>query len=157
MFKVGDTVFYKGQGVGVIKDKIDKIVSGDVISVFKVNLKYLGNFKQDLFIPVKVADSRLRKIATKKKANEIVRLLKEEKKIEPKVWASRMKHLKNDIVTGEIDKIVDVFSTMKSIKKNKDLSFSEIKIYDHTLSLLSGELAESLSLDVDKVKQKLEG
>lgn len=139
-FKLNDYVVYPGYGVGIVSNILEKEIKNEKKTFLEIKIN-LSNLK--LLIPIDNNDLGLRKLSSKKEAEEILNVLRVENnfKIGQKTWNRRYRDFMEKIKEGSLQKISEVYKELVSIKKIKELSFGEKKILEMVRSLLLTELS----------------
>ena len=71
-------------------------------------------------------------------------------------WNRRYRAYTNKISTGDPIEVAKVLRDLALLRKNKNLSFGERKMYDHASSLLIQEISVAEDADEKNVKSKIE-
>ncbi len=142
-FKVGQTVVHLSYGLG-------KIV-GLETREFKVNDKsefFILEIQDNecakkVFVDVKFANTRLRKLIDSKQAKEILDYInsKPDPAIDHQTWNRRYREYMERIHTGDAMEIAKVYVALRVLAHDKDLSFGERKLLDQCRTLLENELS----------------
>lgn len=152
MFNIGDNAVYPGHGVGVIKGKCKKLVSGRNVEFYEMQIfDSTCNKPIKIMIPVEKASERLREISPKNKVKKVYTILKDRNsRIDKQTWNRRYREYNEKIRTGDLEEIAQVLRDLFLLKSTKELSFGERKMLDTAKNLLVKEI--SLSKDIPEVK-----
>ena len=154
-FKVGDKAVYPGHGVGVIQ-AIETIMVEDVQATMYV-LKILDN-GMTIRIPVTNAGALgVRNVISKDQAAKVYDVLKDrDVPTDNQTWNRRYREYLNKISTGDLIEVAKVLRDLALLRKDKNLSFGERKMYDQASNLLIQELSVVEDKEELKVRQRLE-
>jgi CarD family transcriptional regulator len=154
-FKVGDKAVYPGHGVGVIQ-AIETIMVEDVQATMYV-LKILDN-GMTIRIPVTNAGALgVRNVISKDQAAKVYDVLKDrDVPTDNQTWNRRYREYLNKISTGDLIEVAKVLRDLALLRKDKNLSFGERKMYDQASNLLIQELSVVEDKEEIKVRQRLE-
>lgn len=154
MFKVGDTVVYPAHGVSEVEAIETREISGNKISFFI--LKVLDT-QMTVMVPVtNVKNVGIRKPIDKKGIEKVLDILKERSvSIDNQTWNRRYREYMEKIKSGSAFEIAEVLRDLNILKRGKELSFGERKMYDTASNLLVSEIAISKSLDKADVEKML--
>ena len=154
MFKVGDTVVYPAHGVSEVEAIETREISGNKISFFI--LKVLDT-QITVMVPVtNVKNVGIRKPIDKKGIEKVLDILKERSvSIDNQTWNRRYREYMEKIKSGSAFEIAEVLRDLNILKRGKELSFGERKMYDTASNLLVSEIAISKSLDKADVEKML--
>ncbi|HON38215.1 MAG: CarD family transcriptional regulator [Desulfomonilia bacterium] len=156
MFKVGDTVVYPAHGVSEVEAIETREISGNKISFFI--LKVLDT-QMTVMVPVtNVKNVGIRELIDKKGIEKVLDILKERSvTVDNQTWNRRYREYMEKIKSGSAFEIAEVLRDLNILKRGKELSFGERKMYDTAKNLLVNEIAISKSLDkADAEKMLLE-
>ena len=156
MFKVGDTVVYPAHGVSEVEAIETREISGNTISFFI--LKVLDT-EMTVMVPVtNVKNVGIRGLIDKKGIEKVLAILKERSvAVDNQTWNRRYREYMEKIKSGSAFEIAEVLRDLNILKRGKELSFGERKMYDTAKNLLVNEIAISKSLDkADAEKMLLE-
>ena len=152
-FKVGQNAVYPGHGVGKVVSIEIKDILGKPCHFYTIEILESGT---KIMVPKeKVEVVGLRPIMSKEEAQQVISILKNNKsKIDHQVWNRRYRAYMEKIKKGSVKEVAEVLRDLFYLKTNKDLSFSERKIFDTARSLLKNELTfavEERELNREKV------
>lgn len=141
-FKVGQTVVHLSHGVGVINSIEKREFSEGKIEKFYVLVIDDNGAPKKVFVPVTVANERIRSIFTKKQAQEVLDYIATGKPfINHQTWNRRFREYMEKLHTGDTMQVAEVYVALRSLKDDKDLSFGERKLLDQASNLLRDEFA----------------
>ncbi len=154
-FKVNDKAVYPGRGVGVIKSIETKDIDGDKQTYY--TLKILDN-GLTIYVPVENAGSiGLRDVISKEQVGKVYDVLKDrDVPADNQTWNRRYREYTNKIATGDPIEVAKVLRDLALLRKDKNLSFGERKMYDHASTLLIQEISVAEDGDEKKVRAKIE-
>ncbi len=154
MFKVGDTVVYPAHGVSEVEAVETREISGNSISFFI--LKVLDT-QMTVMVPVtNVENVGIRELIDKKGIEKVLDILKERSvSVDNQTWNRRYREYMEKIKSGSAFEIAEVLRDLNILKRGKELSFGERKMYDTARNLLVSEIAISKSLDKADVEKML--
>jgi CarD family transcriptional regulator len=142
LLTLGNKVFYPCQGLCVIGQIVNKVISGSPGHFY--HLAVLEQGGGDLFVPLdKVESLGIRSLL---KESEILPLLEQLK--QPTSAAEHFGQRARDnarlIASGSASDLVEVVASLTGVKDKRALSFGEKKTLDRAKRLLIGEMAEVL-------------
>jgi len=153
-FNIGDVVIYPKHGVGEIKS-----VSSIEISSIKTRC-YIIQMEQDkLIIRVPVEKQKevgLRKIASKKKIEEVFNVLEQKPKIRKIMWSRRAQEYDSKIHSGDPIKIGEVIRDLFRKNNQPEQSYSERQMFQVALERLAREVAAIEKTDYFNATEKIE-
>lgn len=154
MFKVGDTVVYPAHGVSEVDAVETREISGNKISFFI--LKVLDT-EMTVMVPVtNVENVGIRELIDKKGIEKVLDILKERSvSVDNQTWNRRYREYMEKIKSGSAFEIAEVLRDLNILKRGKELSFGERKMYDTARNLLVNEISISKSLDKADVEKML--
>ena len=153
-FNIGDLVIYPKHGVGEIKS-----VSNIEVSNIQTTC-YIIQMEQDKLIirvPVdKQKEVGLRKIATKKKIEEVFNILEQKPKIRKIMWSRRAQEYDSKIHSGDPVKIGEVIRDLFRKNNQPEQSYSERQMFQIALERLAREVAAIEKTDYFNATEKIE-
>ena len=153
-FNIGDLVIYPKHGVGEIKS-----VSNIEVSNIQTTC-YIIQMEQDKLIirvPVnKQKEVGLRKIATKKKIEEVFNILEQKPKIRKIMWSRRAQEYDSKIHSGDPVKIGEVIRDLFRKNNQPEQSYSERQMFQVALERLAREVAAIEKTDYFYATEKIE-
>ena len=153
-FNIGELVIFPKHGVGEIKS-----VSSIEISNIKTTC-YIIQMEQDRLIirvPIdKQDDVGLRKIATKKKIEEVFNILRQKPKIRKIMWSRRAQEYDSKIHSGDPIKIGEVIRDLFRKNNQPEQSYSERQMFQVALERLAREVAAIEKTDYFNATEKIE-
>jgi len=153
MFKVGDIVVYPAHGVSEVESIETREISGNEISFFI--LKVLDT-QMTVMVPVtNVENVGIRELIDKKGIDKVLGILKERSvSVDNQTWNRRYREYMEKINSGSAFEIAEVLRDLNILKRGKELSFGERKMYVTARNLLVNEIATSKKIgkkDVEKM------
>lgn len=151
MFKKGDHAVYPGHGVGTVTRTETKEMLGQKNRFLCLTIRASG---MNIMLPINATDQvGLRKIATKAQAREAIRILNAEPKLKTSdTWNKRYREYMESIKTGDLLQIAEVFSAIKKLRVEQELSFGERKMLDNARALLSEEISLVLGINCEEIE-----
>jgi CarD family transcriptional regulator len=153
MFKVGDIVVYPAHGVSEVEAIETREISGSKISFFI--LKVLDT-EMTVMVPVtNVQNVGIRELIDNKGITRVMSILKERSvSVDNQTWNRRYREYMEKIKSGSAFEIAEVLRDLNILKRGKELSFGERKMYDTAKNLLVNEISTSKKIgkkDVEKM------
>ncbi len=153
MFKVGDKVAYPPHGVGIIEGKEEREVGGKVVVYFRINL--IGKNMSILVPESHLETSGVRPVLSEEEIKELFSYLSEVPKDISQKWTVRHRLNVDRLKTGNIKDLATVVRNLSYRSKDKELSYSEKRMFEEAFNKLSEEIALSLNEPVRSVKQRI--
>lgn len=160
-FKIHDQVLYPAQGVAVVEDIVEKVVSGTAIQFYKLSFMYKD---MTILIPVNNSESTgVRDLSSLEVIEEALEKLHQasvEKKffevdVSPSGWNKRHKDYQMRVQAGDFDSVLGIYQELMFIAQQKDLSFGEKNLLHSTEELLAQELMVTRGIDRSVALQTL--
>lgn len=154
MFKVGDIVVYPAHGVSEVESIETREISGNKISFFI--LKVLDT-QMTVMVPVtNVQNVGIRELIDNKGIEKVINILKERSvSVDNQTWNRRYREYMEKIKSGSAFEIAEVLRDLNILKRGKELSFGERKMYDTAKNLLVNEVSTSKKIDKKDVEKML--
>lgn len=154
MFTVGDVVVYPAHGVAEIESIAEREISGTAISF--IILKVLDT-QMTVMVPVaNVNNVGIRRLIDKKGVDEVMSILKQRDiHVDNQTWNRRYREYMEKIKSGSAREIAEVLRDLNVLKRGKELSFGERKMYDTAKNLLVNEISISRKFSKDKVEKMI--
>ena len=153
-FNIGELVIFPKHGVGEIKS-----ISNIEISSIKTTC-YIIQMEQDRLIirvPIdKQNDVGLRKIASKKRIEEVFNILGQKPKIRKIMWSRRAQEYDSKIHSGDPIKIGEVIRDLFRKNNQPEQSYSERQMFQVALERLAREVAAIEKTDYFNATEKIE-
>jgi len=146
MFKVGDIVVYPAHGVAEVESVEDREISGSTMSF--IILKILDT-QMTVMVPVaNVKNVGIRELIRTKGIDQVMDILKQRSvQVDNQTWNRRYREYMEKIKSGSAFEIAEVLRDLNILKRGKELSFGERKMYDTAKNLLVNEISISKKLD----------
>ena len=146
MFKVGDIVVYPAHGVAEVDSVEDREISGSKMSF--IILKILDT-QMTVMVPVaNVKNVGIRELIKNKGIDKVVDILKQRSvQVDNQTWNRRYREYMEKIKSGSAYEIAEVLRDLNILKRGKELSFGERKMYDTAKNLLVNEISISRKLE----------
>lgn len=154
MFKVDDVVVYPAHGVAEIESIEERDISGTKLS-FMI-MKVLDT-QMTVMVPVtNINNVGIRPLIGKAEIDKVYNILKQKDvHIDNQTWNRRYREYMEKIKSGNATEIAEVLRDLNILKKSKELSFGERKMYDTAKTLLVNEIFISRKLDKTAVEKKI--
>ncbi len=146
MFKVGDIVVYPAHGVAEVESVEDREISGSTMSF--IILRILDT-QMTVMVPVaNVKNVGIRELIRTKGIDQVMDILKQRSvQVDNQTWNRRYREYMEKIKSGSAFEIAEVLRDLNILKRGKELSFGERKMYDTAKNLLVNEISISKKLD----------
>lgn len=154
MYKVHDIVVYPAHGVAEVEAIEEKDISGTSIPFFI--LKILDT-QMTVMVPVANADNvGIRQLVDDDGVKQILAILaQKDVQIDNQTWNRRYREYMEKIKSGSAYEIAEVLRDLNILKRGKELSFGERKMYDTAKTLLVNEISISRKVDKSDVEKML--
>ncbi|RUM89440.1 MAG: transcriptional regulator [Thermovibrio sp.] len=153
MIKVGDKVAYPPHGVGVVEAKEEREVGGKIVVYFRISL--IGK-NMSVLVPESVLESSgVRPVLSEEEIEELFKFLSEVPTNISDKWTVRHRLNIDRLKTGNVMELATVVRNLSFRSKDKELSYSEKRMFEEAFSKLAEEVALSLGEPVKKVKQRM--
>ncbi|WP_163328047.1 CarD family transcriptional regulator [Desulfurobacterium thermolithotrophum] len=153
MFKIGDKVACPPHGVGVVEGKEEREVGGKKVIYFRISL--VGKSMSILVPEESIENSGIRPVLSEERIEEIFNYLSEIPTNISEKWTVRHRLNVDRLKTGDIKELATVVRNLSYRSKEKELSYSEKRMFEEAFGKLAEEIALSLGEPVKKVKQKI--
>ncbi len=159
MFAVNDKVVYPGHGVAIIVNVVLQNIAGTLTRCYE--LKFL-NKDMKILVPVHNAIAvGIRPLSTQQYVADALKILAEPARRLSKYeftassWTRRYKKCLDEMRTGDIKKISEIYRDLTFIQTQKELSFGEKNLLLQTENLLVEEISLVRQLPQDKAVEQL--
>jgi CarD family transcriptional regulator len=151
MFKVGDVVVYPAHGVSEVESIENREISGSSISFFI--LKVLDT-QMTVMVPVTNVDNvGIRQLIDDAGIDQVLDILRQRSvPIDNQTWNRRYREYMEKIKSGSAFEIAEVLRDLNILKRGKELSFGERKMYDTAKTLLVSEISTSRKADKKEIE-----
>ena len=153
MFKVGDKVACPPHGVGIIEGTEEREIGGKKVVYFRISL--VGKNMSILIPEGALETSGIRPILSEEEIEEIFRYLSEVPTNISEKWTVRHRLNIDRLKTGNLKELATVVRNLSYRAKDKELSYSEKRMFEEAFAKLAEEIALSLGEPVKKVKQRI--
>ncbi|ADY73350.1 transcriptional regulator, CarD family [Desulfurobacterium thermolithotrophum DSM 11699] len=153
MFKIGDKVACPPHGVGIVEGKEEREVGGKKVIYFRISL--VGKSMSILVPEESIENSGIRPVLSEESIEEIFNYLSEIPTNISEKWTVRHRLNVDRLKTGDIKELATVVRNLSYRSKEKELSYSEKRMFEEAFGKLAEEIALSLGEPVKKVKQKI--
>jgi CarD family transcriptional regulator len=152
-FQVDQKVVYPSQGVGVIKDVVQKKFKDSKIPYYII---YLEVTDMTIMVPVdKAPELGIRPTVSRDEATKALELISEDYDPIPTDWKMRYQMNLELLKKGSIRDIASIVRSLYHRSKVKELPILERKLYDSALKLLEDEVSISLRKSKDEVQNMI--
>jgi len=154
MFNIGDVVVYPAHGVSEVESIEKREISGNSISFFI--LKVL-DIQMTVMVPVTNVDNvGIRQLIDDEGIEKVLEILNQRSvPIDNQTWNRRYREYMEKIKSGSAFEIAEVLRDLNILKRGKELSFGERKMYDTAKTLLVNEISTSKKTDKKEVERIL--
>lgn len=156
MFSLDELVVYPAQGVGKVERIESQTVGGQAVDFYIVRI--LSN-NVTLMVPVANAvNVGLRHLCPPQEASDILESLKDRSSFTGYTgqnWNRRYREYSEKLKSGFLADVAYVLKELLLIGGGKELSFGERRLLEQAMGLLSLEIAFSLDIPQDDVKQTI--
>jgi len=151
MFKVGEVVVYPAHGVSEVEAIENREISGSSISFFILTVL---DTQMTVMVPVtNVANVGIRQLIDDVGIDQVLDILKQRSvPIDNQTWNRRYREYMEKIKSGSAFEIAEVLRDLNILKRGKELSFGERKMYDTAKNLLVSEISTSRKTDKKKIE-----
>ena len=154
-FQVGDKAVYPAQGVAEIVGIDEKEISGKIHRFYCLRIL---DTDMRILVPLDKADQvGLREVVQKDQIQEVYDILREkEVHIDKQTWNRRYRGFMENIKTGSLFEVAEVFRDLYRLKNQKTLSFGERRMLDTARTLIVKELSVAKGTTESKVETEIE-
>jgi CarD family transcriptional regulator len=159
MFKVGEIVVYSNHGLARILDIRPESIGGSKKLCYILETGFGGATpKTSIKLPVERAESlKLRKVIEEEEVPKIIDILRRMRpSSDARTWNRRLREYQEKMHSGCLFRTAEVFRDLSMLKRNKDLSFSERKLFVQAKSLIIKELAIARKTSEEEIEQEIE-
>ena len=152
-FQVDQKVVYPSQGVGVIREIVQKKFKDAKIPYYIIFIEVTD---MTIMVPVdKAVELGIRATVSKDEANKALDLISEDYDPIPTDWKMRYQMNLDLLKKGSIRDIASIVRSLYHRSKVKELPILERKLYDSALKLLEDEISISLRKSKDEVQNMI--
>jgi CarD family transcriptional regulator len=154
-FEVGDKAVYPAHGVGIITE-IERVdIEGTIYEMYV--LKILEN-GMTIRVPKSMADANgMRDVIPESAVDRVFEVLRDRSKpADKQTWNRRYREYMAKIKTGDPLEVAAVLRDLALLKRGKQLSFGERRMYDQAYSLVIQELAVAKDVDEATIQREIE-
>jgi len=154
MFKVGDLIVYPAHGVAEVESIETREISGNSISFFILTVL---DTQMTVMVPVSnVKNVGIRQLIDEEGIKMVLDILNQRSvPIDNQTWNRRYREYMEKIKSGSAFEIAEVLRDLNILKRGKELSFGERKMYDTAKNLLVNEIATSKKIDKKDVEMMI--
>ena len=152
-FQVDQKVVYPSQGVGVIRDIVQKKFKDTKIPYYII---YLEVTDMTIMVPVdKAFELGIRPTVSRDEAMKALELISEDYEPIPSDWKMRYQMNLELLKKGSVRDIASIVRSLYHRSKVKELPILERKLYDSALKLLEDEVSISLRKTKEEVQNMI--
>lgn len=156
MFSLDELVVYPAQGVGKVERIESQTVGGTLMDFYIVRI--LAN-NVTLMVPVKnAANVGLRHVCPASEARAIMESLQDRSGFTGYTgqnWNRRYREYSEKLKSGSLGDVAYVLKELLLIGGGKELSFGERRLLEQAMGLITLEVAYSLDIPQDDVKERI--
>ncbi|MFH1831614.1 MAG: CarD family transcriptional regulator [bacterium] len=160
MFERNDKVIYPGHGVAVVRDIIEKSISGSTVKLVKLVFLFKD---MTILVPLYNVNSiGIRHPSDMQIVNTVMSELysKPDRRLEsidftPSGWNRRNKDYQSKIQSGNLLEISKIYRDLMHVSEQKELSFGERTLLQSTEDLIVQELQVVKNIDKELVIQEI--
>jgi CarD family transcriptional regulator len=155
-FQIGDRAVYPAHGVAEIVAIESKEIAGHRKDFYVLRVVHS---EMKLMIPCDGADrAGLRNVATAEIAEQVFDVLRAaEVAVKPGPWNRRFREYTELVNSGSLIEVAKVFRDLWRIRPDRELSYGERRLLEHSKNLLVAELALVRSMGLPEMESVLEG
>jgi len=152
-FQVDQKVVYPSQGVGIIKEIVQKKFKDSKIPYYIIKIEVTD---MTIMVPVdKAVELGIRPTVSRDEAMKALDSINEEFDPNPTDWKMRYQMNLERLKKGSIRDIASIVSSLYLRSKVKELPILERKLYDSALKLLEDEVSISLRKSKEEVQNMI--
>lgn len=152
-FKIGDTVVYPNQGLGVVEDIQKENYFGEEFVIYHVRI-----LVNDTLVLVPFSNAKeigIRKLISEESVGKIWAFMRNGGVDVTMNWKGRYKEHENLMKTGSILDVALVMKSLFYLNLIKPLSFREKRMMEKAKELLTTEISEVADLSTVEVEKKI--
>ncbi len=152
-FSINEIVVYSGQGVGVVKEIVQKTIANETIDYYEI---YLSDSDMTVLVPFEKTDALgVRHIISKEEAKEAIEYLSEVNEPIIMDWKARYQRNMQLFKSGEIKNTAIVVKSLYRRSKVKELPIQERKLYEAAYNIFQDEIVAVLGLSKKEVEKMI--
>ncbi|MGD2245713.1 MAG: CarD family transcriptional regulator [Candidatus Aminicenantes bacterium] len=152
-FKVGETIIYPNQGLGIIEDIQVEDYFGEKSKVY--HLRIISNNTLVMVPSSNAEEIGIRKPISVRSVKKIFDFMRNGDVDVPMNWKGRYKEHLNLLKSGTMLDMVMVLKSLYYLNLIKPLSFREKKMMERVKELIVSEISEVASLSISEIEQKV--
>jgi CarD family transcriptional regulator len=155
-FRIGDRAVYPAHGVAEIVAIESKEIAGSRKDFYVLRVVHS---EMKLMIPCDGADrAGLRNVASAEIVEQVFDVLQaDEVAVKPGPWNRRFREYTELVNSGSLIEVAKVFRDLWRIRPERELSYGERRLLEHSKNLLVAELALVRGLPLPEMESVLEG
>jgi CarD family transcriptional regulator len=154
-YAVGEKVVYPSQGVGLIKEIVEREFKNEKVTYYNI---YLEVTDMTVMVPVEKAGGLgIRPIVKPDEAWKALELMGEEGEPNPTDWKMRYQMNLDLLRKGTVLDIAAIVRSLYNRSKVKELPIMERKLYDSALKLFQDELSFALGKSKEEIETMIHG
>ncbi len=151
--KIGDSVFYPNQGLGIIEDIQEENFNGEKEKIFYIRISSNNTL---VLVPALTAkEIGVRKPISLEKAKRVFDFMKNGEVDVSMNWKGRYKEHSDLMKSGLIKDMAVVLKSLFYLSLIKPLSFREKKMMDKAKELLISEISKVSSMPAGEIEEKM--
>lgn len=153
-FREGEYVVYCSRGVGLVSSIDVQNIGGTDIKIMSISFP-----KDKMVVKVPLTQSnlkKLRKLCSKKEAQEVLESLKVPLKVKKIMWSRRAQEYELKINSGDFNSLAEVVRELHRTATQPEHSYSERQIYQEALGRLLREYALVAELNETQALENVE-
>jgi CarD family transcriptional regulator len=154
MLKVGDVIVYPAHGVAAIEAVEEREISGTKLPFYI--LKIIDS-QMTVMVPVSnVENIGIRPLVDEKGVKKVMSILQQKDvPVDNQTWNRRYREYMEKIKSGSLFEIAEVLRDLNILKRGKELSFGEKKMYDTAKHLIANEISIAKKIDKSEVEKMI--
>lgn len=155
-FQIGDRAVYPAHGVAEVVAIESKEIAGTRKDFYVLRVVHS---EMKLLIPCDGADrAGLRNVATSETVERVFEVLRAaEVAVKPGPWNRRFREYTELVNSGSLIEVAKVFRDLWRIRPDRELSYGERRLLEHSKNLLVAELALVRCVALPEMESTLEG
>ncbi|MFC1852141.1 CarD family transcriptional regulator [candidate division CSSED10-310 bacterium] len=156
MFSIGDKIVYPANGVGVIDDIKVMEISGTTQEFFIIRI--LADNSKIMIPKDNAVEVGIRNLVSDEELEGIFDILKSDSpqlELSTK-WSKRQREYQEIIKNGSIYEITKIMKILSDLQLEKELSYSEKKIFENVKGMIVSEIAQVKDIDPSEAETMIE-
>ncbi|MBN2385107.1 CarD family transcriptional regulator [bacterium] len=155
MFDVGDKIVYPTNGVGIIDEIKTMEISGTQEEFYIIRI--VSDNSKIMIPKSKLGDVGIRGLISDDELEKLLEILKSgSSPLElSNKWSKRQREYQEIIKNGSIFDITRILKNLSELQQEKELSYSEKKIFENVKRMIISEMAHVKNIDLDKAEEMI--